>query len=87
MWRQETGITPHQWLLTARINHARELLEATDLGIEQIAAQSGFGTSTNLRARFRDALGTTPSAYRRAFQPSDGAALVRPDGKPANPAP
>ncbi|MGW7046331.1 GlxA family transcriptional regulator [Streptomyces avermitilis] len=68
MWRQETGITPHQWLLTARINHARELLEVTDLGIEQIAAQSGLGTSTNLRARFRNALGTTPSAYRRAFQ-------------------
>ncbi|MEU0395722.1 helix-turn-helix domain-containing protein [Streptomyces sp. NPDC006208] len=68
MWRQETGVTPHQWLLTARINHARELLEVTDLGIEQIAAQSGLGTSTNLRARFRDALGTTPSAYRRTFQ-------------------
>ncbi|BAC68432.1 HTH-type transcriptional activator RhaR [Streptomyces avermitilis] len=68
MWRQETGITPHQWLLTARINHARELLEVTDLGIEQIAAQSGLGTSTNLRARFRDTLGTTPSAYRRTFQ-------------------
>ncbi|MGW7255212.1 GlxA family transcriptional regulator [Streptomyces sp. NPDC054834] len=68
MWRQETGITPHQWLLTARVNHARELLEVTDLGIEQIATQSGLGTSTNLRARFRDALGTTPTAYRRTFQ-------------------
>ncbi|MGW1887424.1 GlxA family transcriptional regulator [Streptomyces sp. NPDC001970] len=68
MWRQETGITPHQWLLTARVNHARELLEVTDLGIEQVAAQSGLGTSTNLRARFRDAIGTTPSAYRRTFQ-------------------
>ncbi|MCX4459833.1 DJ-1/PfpI family protein [Streptomyces sp. NBC_01340] len=68
MWRQETGVTPHQWLLTARVNHARELLEVTDLGIEQIAAQSGLGTSTNLRARFRDALGITPTAYRRTFQ-------------------
>ncbi|MFB6439847.1 GlxA family transcriptional regulator [Streptomyces sp. NPDC056411] len=68
MWRQETGITPHRWLLTARVNHARELLEVTDLGIEQVAAQSGLGTSANLRARFRDSLGTTPSGYRRAFQ-------------------
>lgn len=59
---------PHQWLLTARVNHARELLEVTDLGVEQIAAQSGLGTGTNLRARFRDALGTTPTAYRRTFQ-------------------
>ncbi|MFK0019743.1 GlxA family transcriptional regulator [Streptomyces sp. NPDC090798] len=68
MWRQETGVTPHQWLLTARVNHARELLEVTDLGVEQIATQSGLGTGTNLRARFRDAIGTTPTAYRRAFQ-------------------
>ncbi|QIY93255.2 GlxA family transcriptional regulator [Streptomyces sp. S1D4-11] len=68
MWRQETGVTAHQWLLTARVNHARELLEVTDLGVEQIAAQSGLGTGTNLRARFRDALGTTPTAYRRTFQ-------------------
>ncbi|WP_225828625.1 GlxA family transcriptional regulator [Streptomyces naphthomycinicus] len=76
MWRQETGVTPHQWLLTARVNHARELLEVTDLGIELIAARSGLGTSTNLRARFRDSLGTTPTAYRRAFQ--QGAAAGEP---------
>ncbi|MEV6171627.1 helix-turn-helix domain-containing protein [Streptomyces sp. NPDC051954] len=87
MWRQETGITPHQWLLTARINHARELLEATDLGVEQIADQSGFGTGTNFRARFRDALGTTPTAYRRAFQPSNGTVPVLPDGNPEDPTP
>lgn len=68
MWRRETGVTPHRWLLTARIRHARELLEVTDLGIEQIAGQSGLGTGTNFRARFRAALGTTPSAYRRAFR-------------------
>ncbi|WP_330478823.1 helix-turn-helix domain-containing protein [Streptomyces platensis] len=68
MWRQETGSTPHQWLLRARVNHARELLEVTDLGIEQIADRCGLGTGTNLRARFRNALGTTPSAYRRTFQ-------------------
>ncbi|MFE7544640.1 GlxA family transcriptional regulator [Streptomyces platensis] len=68
MWRQETGSTPHQWLLNARVNHARELLEVTDLGIEQIADRCGLGTGTNLRARFRNALGTTPSAYRRTFR-------------------
>jgi transcriptional regulator GlxA family with amidase domain len=70
MWRQETGATPHQWVLTARIDHARELLEATTLSIEQIADQTGLGSSTNLRARFRDHLATTPTAYRRTFQHS-----------------
>jgi transcriptional regulator GlxA family with amidase domain len=68
MWRQETGVSPHRWLLTARINRARELLERTQLSVELVAAQCGLGSSTNLRARFRDTVGTTPSAYRRAFQ-------------------
>jgi transcriptional regulator GlxA family with amidase domain len=68
MWRKETGASPHQWLLSARINWARELLETTQLPIEQIATRSGLGTSANMRARFREAVGTTPSAYRRAFQ-------------------
>ncbi|GHD74155.1 hypothetical protein GCM10010317_086880 [Streptomyces mirabilis] len=59
---------PHQWLLTARSNRARELLETTDLQVEQIAIRCGLGSSTNMRARFRDTLGITPTAYRRTFQ-------------------
>lgn len=66
-FRQDTGYTPLQWLLRARIDHARELLEATDMGIDQIASQAGLGTGTNLRAHFQRILGTTPTAYRQAF--------------------
>ncbi|MFJ2846901.1 helix-turn-helix domain-containing protein [Streptomyces griseofuscus] len=62
--------TPHQWVLTVRIDHARELLEATTLSVEQIADQTGLGSSTNFRARFRDSLDTTPTAYRRMCQRS-----------------
>jgi transcriptional regulator GlxA family with amidase domain len=68
LWRQEAGVSPHQWLLTARLDRARELLETTDLQVEQIATRCGLGSGTNLRARFRAAVGTTPTAYRRAFQ-------------------
>ncbi|MFB7978499.1 GlxA family transcriptional regulator [Streptomyces vinaceus] len=67
-WRQETGASAHQWLLTARLDRARELLETTDLQVEQVAQRCGLGSGTNLRARFRNAVGTTPTAYRRAFQ-------------------
>ncbi|TXS39649.1 helix-turn-helix domain-containing protein [Streptomyces sp. uw30] len=80
MWRQETGVTPHQWLLTARINLARELLEATSLSIGQIADRSGLGSSTNLRARFHDALGITPTAYRRAFANPSPPIAAEPEG-------
>jgi len=71
LWRQETGVSPHQWLLTARLDRARELLETTDLQVERVATRCGLGSGTNLRARFRDAVGTTPTAYRRAFQHRD----------------
>lgn len=66
-FRQETGTTPLQWLLAQRVDHARRLLEATDLPVEQVAARAGFGTAVNLREHFRRATRTTPSAYRAAF--------------------
>ncbi|MCX5554587.1 hypothetical protein OG219_01010 [Streptomyces sp. NBC_00038] len=50
MWRQETGSSPHQWLVTARPNNARELLAATDLSVERIAARSGLGSGSSMRA-------------------------------------
>ncbi|MGW3208943.1 helix-turn-helix domain-containing protein [Streptomyces sp. NPDC001135] len=54
--------------MTARVDRARELLEAPDLTVEQIATRCGPGSGANLRARFRDTLGITPTAHRRAFQ-------------------
>ncbi|MFG3015863.1 GlxA family transcriptional regulator [Streptomyces cinerochromogenes] len=68
LWRRETGVSPHQWLLTARINLARELLETTELQVEQIAMRCGLGSGANMRARFRDTVGITPTAYRRTFR-------------------
>ncbi|GIF07006.1 GlxA family transcriptional regulator [Actinoplanes siamensis] len=64
----ETGRTPLQWLLHARIDRARELLESSTLSVAQIAGRAGLGTAINLRAHFRNLVGTTPTAYRRAFR-------------------
>src|SRR5215212_2850272 len=63
----ETGTTPLQWLLHQRVLLARDRLEATSAGIDQIAAECGFGTAANLRLHFRRVLATTPTAYRRTF--------------------
>jgi len=67
-FRAETGTTALQWLLTQRVLLARRLLEASDAPIEQVAGDCGFGSATSLRQHFARALGTTPSAYRRAFR-------------------
>lgn len=67
-FRQTTGTTVHQWLLNQRLTRAQRLLESTGLSLDAIAGQTGFGSAVSLRQRFVSVLGTTPSAYRRAFR-------------------
>ncbi|MEV6782981.1 helix-turn-helix domain-containing protein [Streptomyces sp. NPDC051098] len=64
---EETGYTPMQWVMRARLDLARELLERSQRSVEQIAADVGLGTGANLRLHFQRILGTTPSEYRRTF--------------------
>ncbi|HEX4463217.1 MAG TPA: helix-turn-helix domain-containing protein [Solirubrobacterales bacterium] len=68
-FREETGTTPLQWLLNQRVQEARRLLEETDLPIDAVAWQAGFGTAASLRDHFRRITATTPTAYRRSFRP------------------
>lgn len=66
-FRETTGMAPGAWLVAVRVDRARELLETTDLSIEQVAAESGFGAATTLRHHFRSRLGLSPAAYRDRF--------------------
>jgi transcriptional regulator GlxA family with amidase domain len=63
----ETGVPPMQWLTTQRILHARLLLETTDLPIDEVARQCGFGSATLLRHHFDAEVGVPPTRYRAAF--------------------
>lgn len=63
----ETGSTPHKWLIGQRVLAARALLEATDLSIEQVAAQCGFTEAALLRHHFRTNVGVSPQRYRATF--------------------
>lgn len=67
---EETGTTPAQWLLDQRTRAAQELLEHSDIPVEDVAARSGFGGTAVLRTHMRRRLKTTPTAYRRAFRAS-----------------
>ncbi|HEX6470172.1 MAG TPA: helix-turn-helix domain-containing protein [Streptosporangiaceae bacterium] len=62
-------MTPIRWLTAQRVLRARELLEASALSVEQIAAATGLGNPANFRRHFTAAVGVSPSAYRRTFQP------------------
>ncbi|EIV96184.1 GlxA family transcriptional regulator [Frankia sp. QA3] len=62
-----TGTTPHAWLIAHRLNRAEELLEATDLPVEEIARRVGYGGAALLREQFILRRGVPPRDYRRTF--------------------
>ena len=66
-FREATGSTVSKWLNAERVVRAQELLETTDLPIECVASEAGFGTPLSLRQQFGVHLGTSPSEYRRTF--------------------
>ncbi len=66
-FRDQTGTTPGQWLLNARIRLAQELLESSARPIEEIALTAGFDSAVTFRARFRRQVGVAPTAYRQRF--------------------
>ncbi|MEU5685420.1 GlxA family transcriptional regulator [Streptomyces venezuelae] len=67
-FREEVGVSPGQWLTQQRVERARHLLESTDLSVDQVAADAGFGTAQSMRQHLQAALGVTPTAYRRTFR-------------------
>lgn len=66
-FRAETGMSPLQWINAQRLDQARWLLESTDLPVDDVAEQSGFGTGAALRLHLRETLGVSPTAYRSTF--------------------
>jgi AraC family transcriptional activator FtrA len=66
-FREETGTTPHQWLMHQRLIAAQRRLEKTGEGVDRIAEAVGLQTAATLRQHFSRVLGTTPTAYRRRF--------------------
>lgn len=67
-FREQVGATPLQWLLRQRVHRAQELLETTDLSVEEISRHCGFGTSVAMRQQFAKHIRNSPTAYRRAFR-------------------
>jgi transcriptional regulator GlxA family with amidase domain len=66
-FRAETGMTPAAYVEAARVERARRELETTDVPIQAVAAQCGFGTVETMRRAFARRLGVNPAAYRARF--------------------
>jgi AraC family transcriptional activator FtrA len=66
-FRDETGTTPHRWLVHQRLLAAQLRLETGSESVDEVAEAVGLQTAATLRLHFRRELGTTPTAYRRRF--------------------
>ncbi len=63
-FKQSTGIPPHQYLLSQRIERAKKLLTLTQLQIADISYQLGFASQSHFAATFRRFTKVTPKVYR-----------------------
>lgn len=75
-FKADHGTTPAAWLARQRLIQAQRLLEQTDLGLDAIAYECGFGSAAVLRQNFARTLGLSPSSYRARFSCSDEAVAV-----------
>ena len=61
------GVSPLQYIISARIGRAKQLMQYPFLSLEECATQSGFSSLAYFSRVFRDTVGMTPSAYRRTI--------------------
>lgn len=68
LYSRQMGLTPAKAVEAIRTEAARDLLEATDLGMKQVAAECGFNDEERMRRAFMRLLGVSPSDYRQGFK-------------------
>jgi AraC family transcriptional regulator len=61
---RQWGTTVHQYVLSRRVERARNLLLSTDLTVTSIALDTGFSSQSHLATAFRRVTGLTPKSYR-----------------------
>lgn len=65
VFKQQTGFSPYDYVLLARLTHAKNYLQKTDLPIAQIAEETGFNSESNFIYFFTKNAGVSPSKFRK----------------------
>jgi AraC family transcriptional regulator len=63
-FKQTSGMTPHQYILSRRLRTAAIALRTTTKPVAHVALDQGFGDLSTFNHLFRRVMGVTPSAYR-----------------------
>ncbi|HEY3955324.1 MAG TPA: helix-turn-helix transcriptional regulator [Streptosporangiaceae bacterium] len=74
-FKRAFGESPHQYLLTRRLERAAALLRTTDWPVADICFAVGAGSLGSFTTSFSRIFGQSPTAYRRCWPPA--ARLIR----------
>jgi AraC-like DNA-binding protein len=74
-FRRAFGETPHQYLLTRRLERAAALLRSTDRSVADICFMVGLRSVGSFTTSFRRVYGMSPTAYRAAHPPLERARI------------
>ena len=67
IFAKEMGISPQQYLVRTRIDHAQALLRDLSLNVTEVAASVGYADSLWFSKMFHQYVGMSPTEYRRCF--------------------
>ncbi|MBT2570796.1 AraC family transcriptional regulator [Planococcus sp. ISL-110] len=68
LFKQHTGMSPLQYIISRRMDTAKQLLATTDSSAATIAGSVGYKSETQFQAAFKKAVGITPRHYRLEFK-------------------
>jgi AraC family transcriptional regulator len=65
LFKEATGLPPHQYVLARRVERTRQLLQgAGDLSLSEVAAHVGFSDQSQLSRHLKRLIGDTPGQFR-----------------------
>lgn len=64
VFKKATGISPHQYVMKARLDRAQEMLVQTDMTLAGISEATGFQSQSHFSRAFRNHFGSAPSSHR-----------------------
>lgn len=76
LFHRQVGVTPHQYLIRARLRRAVDLLRDSTLPVTEVALEVGFGDLSNFVRTFHREVGCPPQRFRRGAL-GDGSALLQ----------
>lgn len=77
IFKKQYGITPHQYQIQVRMEHAQWLLDHTSLSVKEVAYSVGYQDFSAFYRSFRSTVGCSPQQRRRPLGTSSDADLTK----------